>query len=225
LGVAGYDVTNVGLTDKSSVRIERMLQSIRSVLAIPAAYNLWWNVVGGPGWAKVLVSEYVQPKVGARILEIGCGPGTIARYLPRVEYVGFDVSSKYIEMARKRFPQAQFVCERVSQFSLAKQHSFDVVLALGILHHLDDQEAGQLFKIAHDALKSGGKLVTFDGVFTNDQSAAARWLLARDRGEYVRNEKGYVKIASQVFANVRTTIHHDLLRVPYTHLILECVRR
>jgi cyclopropane fatty-acyl-phospholipid synthase-like methyltransferase len=202
-----------------------MLQSIRSVLAIPAAYNLWWNLVGGPGWAKVLVSEYVQPKVGARILEIGCGPGTIARYLPQAEYVGFDVSSKYIEMARKRFPQAQFVCERVSQFSLAKQQSFDVVLALGILHHLDDQEAGQLFKIAHDALKSDGKLVTFDGVFTNDQSAAARWLLARDRGEYVRNERGYVKIASQVFTNVRTTIRHDLLRIPYTHLILECVRR
>jgi len=202
-----------------------MLQSIRSVLAIPAAYNLWWNVVGGPGWAKVLVSEYVQPKEGARILEIGCGPGTIARYLPQAEYVGFDVSSKYIEMARKRFPQAQFVCERVSQFSLAKQQSFDVVLALGILHHLDDQEAGQLFRIAHDALKSGGKLVTFDGVFTNDQSAAARWLLARDRGEYVRNERGYVKIASQVFANVRPTIRHDVLRIPYTHLILECVRR
>jgi 2-polyprenyl-3-methyl-5-hydroxy-6-metoxy-1,4-benzoquinol methylase len=225
LNVAGYDVTNVGLKGKSSVRIGRMLQSIRSVLAIPAAYNLWWNLVGGPGWAKVLISEYVQPKVGARILEIGCGPGTIARYLPQAEYVGFDVSSKYIEMARKRFPQAQFVCERVSQFSLAKQHSFDVVLALGILHHLDDQEAGQLFKIAHDALKSDGKLVTFDGVFTNDQSAAARWLLARDRGEYVRNERGYVKIASQVFANVRTTIRHDLLRIPYTHLILECVRR
>jgi cyclopropane fatty-acyl-phospholipid synthase-like methyltransferase len=201
-----------------------MLQSIRSVLDVPAAYNLWWNAVGGPRWAKVLVDEYVQPQAGARILEIGCGPGTIAGYLPGTEYVGFDVSSKCIERARKRFPEAQFLCERVSQFSLAKQQRFDVVLALGIVHHLDDQEASQLFKIAYDALESGGKLVTFDGVFTNDQSAAARWLLARDRGEYVRNEGEYVKIASQVFANVRAKIRHDLLRIPYTHLILECVR-
>ena len=201
-----------------------MLESIRSVLAIPAAYNLWWNVIGGPAWAKVLVSEYVQPRVGVRILEVGCGPGTIARYLPQADYVGFDVSSKYIEMARKRFPQAQFVCERVSRFSLAKQQSFDVVLAIGIVHHLDDHEARQLFQIAYDALKSGGKLVTFDGVFTNDQSVAARWLLARDRGEHVRNEGGYVKIASQVFVNVRASVRHDLLRIPYTHLILECVR-
>ena len=201
-----------------------MFQSIRSVLAIPAAYNLWWKVVGGPAWAKVLVGQYIQPRVGARILEIGCGPGTIAGYLPDSEYVGLDVSSKYIEMARKRFPRAQFVCERVSQFSLAKQQSFDAVLALGIVHHLDDQEAGQLFQIAYDALKSGGKLVTFDGVWTHDQSAAARWLLARDRGEYIRNEREYVKIASEVFANVKASVRHDLLRIPYTHLVLECVR-
>lgn len=55
-------------------------------------------------------------------------------------YLGFDLSSRYIELAKKRFPQAEFVCERVSQFSLAKQHSFEVVLALGIVHHLEDEE-------------------------------------------------------------------------------------
>jgi len=201
-----------------------MLQSIRSVLAIPAAYNFWWNVVGGPGFAKTLVREYLHPPVGARILEIGCGPGTIVGYLPQVEYLGFDLSSSYIETARKRFPQAQFVCERVSQFSLAKEQSFDAVLALGVVHHLDDQEAGQLFQIAHDALKSGGKLITVDGVWADDQSPAARWLLARDRGEYVRKESEYTGIASQVFRNVKASIRHDLIRIPYSHLILECVR-
>ena len=201
-----------------------MFQSIRSVLAIPAAYNLWWRAVGGPAWAKVLVGQYIQPRAGARILEIGCGPGTIAGYLPDSEYVGFDMSSKYIEIARKRFPQAQFICERVSQFSLSKQQSFDAVLALGVVHHLDDQEARQLFQIAYNALKSGGKLITFDGVWTNDQSPAARWLLARDRGEHVRNEGEYVNIASQVFANVKASVRHDLIRIPYSHLILECVR-
>ena len=201
-----------------------MLQSLRSVLAIPAAYTFWWNVIGGPASARVLVREYVQPRVGARILEIGCGPGTIVGYLPQVEYLGFDLSSKYIEMARKRFPRAQFVCERVSQFSLAKQQSFDAVLAFGIVHHLDDQEARQLFQIAYDALKSGGKLVTFDGVFTDDQTPSARWLLARDRGEHVRNQGEYVNLASQVFADVRASVRHDLIRIPYSHLILECVR-
>lgn len=201
-----------------------MLRSIRSILAVPVVYQLWWNVVGGPGRAKVLISEYIKPGVGGRILEIACGPGTIVGYLPQSEYVGFDISSRYIERARKRFPHAQFFCERVGQFSPVSQQSFDTVLALGIVHHLDDEEARQLFQIAYDVLKSGGKLVTLDGVWTENQSSIARWLLARDRGEYVRNEQEYLRIASQVFRNVRSSIRHDLLRIPYSHLILECVR-
>src|SRR6266496_1434210 len=195
-----------------------MLRSFRSVLAVPAAYRLWWRLVGGPAWAKVLVQDYIQPMAGARILEIGCGPGTILRYLPESEYLGFDLSSKYIEMAKKRFPHAQFVCERVSQFSLAKHPSFDLVLALGIVHHLEDGEAKQLFQIAHDALKPGGKLVTVDGVWTCAQSPAARWLLARDRGEFIRSEKEYMGIASQVFGSVKPSVRHDLLRIPYSHM-------
>jgi cyclopropane fatty-acyl-phospholipid synthase-like methyltransferase len=202
-----------------------MAQYLRRVLAIPAAYQLWWNVVGGPALAKVLVNDYIQPNAGARILEIGCGPGTIFGYLPQSDYLGFDLSPEYIDLARRRFPKARFVCERVSQFSLANEHNFDVVLALGIVHHLEDAEARQLFQIAYDALKPGGKLVTQDGVWTDDQSPAARWLLARDRGEHIRNERGYLGIASQVFSDINPSIRHDLLRIPYTHLILECTRR
>jgi hypothetical protein len=48
--------------------------------------------------------------------------------------------------------------------------------------------------------------------------------LARDRGEYVRSEQEYVRIASQVFGNVEAAVQHDLLSIPYTHLILSCVR-
>ncbi len=201
-----------------------MTQHLRRVLAIPAAYQLWWNLVGGPALAKVLINEYVRPTAGKRILEIGCGPGTIVGYLPPSDYLGFDLSPKYIELARKRFPKANFVCERVSQFSLAKEESFDLVLAFGIVHHLGDAEARQLFQIAYDALKPGGKLVTIDGVWADGQSRAARLLLARDRGEHIRSEREYVGIASQVFSNIRPSVRHDLLRIPYSHLILECIR-
>jgi SAM-dependent methyltransferase len=201
-----------------------MLQSIRSVLAVPHAYQLWSNVVGGPACTKTLVDEYLRPPVGVRILDIGCGPGTILSYLPESEYLGFDLSSRYIERARRRYPQAQFVCERVSQFSLKERGSFDVVLALGVVHHLDDTEARQLFQVAYDALRPGAKLVTVDGVWTKDQSPIARWLLARDRGGHIRSEQEYLGLASKVFKEVRPSVRHDLLRIPYSHLILECVR-
>ncbi len=201
-----------------------MIRTIRSVLALPQAYQLFWNVIGGPARSRTLVTEFIRPKAGDRILEIGCGPGTIVPYLPKSEYIGFDASADYIEQARRRFPQARFVCERVSEYSLPERSYFDSVLALGILHHLDDAESLKLFKIAHEALKPGGKLVTLDGVWTNNQSSAAKALLARDRGEFVRSEEGYVKMASQVFDNVKATVRDNMLRIPYTHVILECIR-
>jgi len=201
-----------------------MIRTIRSVLAVPQAYQLFWNVIGAPARSRTLVGEYIRPRAGDRILEIGCGPGTIVPYLPACEYVGFDASAEYIEQARRRFPQARFVCERVSEYRLPEAAYFDRVLALGIVHHLDDAEALQLFQIAEKALKPGGKLVTLDGVWTGRQSAAARALLARDRGEFVRSEEGYVRIASRAFDNVKASIRHDLLRIPYTHIILECIR-
>ncbi len=89
-----------------------MAQYLRRVLAIPAAYQLWWNMVGGSALAKILVNEYIQPKTGARILEIGCGPGIIVRYLPPSDYLGFDLSPEYIKLAQRRFPKARFLCER-----------------------------------------------------------------------------------------------------------------
>jgi cyclopropane fatty-acyl-phospholipid synthase-like methyltransferase len=201
-----------------------MIRTIRSVLALPQAYQLFWNVIGGAARSRTLVAEYIRPKAGDRILEIGCGPGTIVPYLPPCEYVGFDASAQYIEQARRRFPQARFVCERVSEYTLPQRSYFDSVLALGILHHLGDPEASQLFQIAHQALKPGGKLVTLDGVWTNAQSSAARALLARDRGEFIRDEAGYVGMASKVFNNVKATVRDGLLRIPYTHIILECIR-
>jgi len=205
-----------------------MIRRIRSVLARPWAYQLFFNLIGAPGRSRVLVRDYIRPRPGDRILEIGCGPGTIVPYLPESEYVGFDLSQEYIEQARKKFsakfPRTKFVCERVSEYTLPQREYFEIVLALGILHHLDDSEALQLFRISHDALKPGGKLVTLDGVWTDDQSRSARYLLARDRGQFVRAEQQYIGLASEVFSKVTPSIRHDLLRIPYTHLVLECIR-
>jgi SAM-dependent methyltransferase len=197
---------------------------LRSVLAVPQAYQLYWTLIGGAARSRVLVNEYVRPKPDDRILEIACGPGTIVPYLPQSGYVGFDANSYYIERARKRFTRAKFVCERVSEYSLPDKGSFDIVLALGIVHHLDDAEAAQLFRIAHQALKPGGKLFTLDGVWTDGQSAATRYLLAHDRGQFIRTEPQYMQLASQVFRECHASIRPDLLRIPYTHIILECVR-
>jgi len=201
-----------------------MIEKIRSVLEHPWAYQLFFNVIGAPERSRILVRDYIHPRPGDNVLEIGCGPGTIVPYLPKTNYIGFDASPEYIREASNRFPEAKFVCERVSQYTLPHHHYFDVVLALGIIHHLDDSEAADLFRIGHSALKPGGRMITLDGCYTANQAGVKRSLLLRDRGRFVRNEAEYRNLAGEWFATVKSHLREDLLRIPYTHLILECER-
>ena len=96
------------------------------------------------------------------------------------------------------------------------------MLAAGVLHHLDDTRAVSLFNLARKALKPGARLVTFDGCFVAGQPKLARFVVSRDRGQYVRESAEYAKLAEQVFPQVRSFVRHDLLRIPYTHVILQC---
>ena len=201
-----------------------ILESARSVLAIPAIYRLWNLIARGVAEAK-FVKEYVRPRPGNRILDIGCGPGDIVPYLPDLEYVGFDESESYIRTARAKYGhRATFICERVRSHTLKEQSSFDIVLAVGVLHHLDDNESLKLFELAWAALKPGGRLVTYDGCFVPDQSYLARFFISRDRGRHVRTREEYLNLALNVFSHVDVSIRHDIMRIPYTIIILECQR-
>lgn len=201
-----------------------MIEAVRSVLSRSWAYQSFWHAVGGEERNRVLLRDYIRAAPGDRVLDIGCGPGTMVPYLPGTDYVGIDSSSEYIERARERYPRARFVCQRVGEYDLVEPDCFDIVLALGVLHHLDDDEALTLFQIARAAMKPGARLITLDGVLTDDQSQVVKYLLARDRGRFVRSEADYRKIASKVFTKVESSVRHDLLRIPYTVLILTCMR-
>jgi SAM-dependent methyltransferase len=201
-----------------------MIETFRPILNLPWAYQMWGSVVGSDGYRKTLATEHIRAKQSDKILDVGCGPGSMVPYLPRSEYVGFDANPDYIQQARRRFPEAHFTCDRVNEYSLPQSEYFDIVIALGILHHLDDPEAVQLFRMARRTLKPQGRLITLDGVWVAGQSRFAKFLLSRDRGRFVRHAEQYVTLASTSFSTVNSTVRHDMLRIPYSHLILECKR-
>jgi hypothetical protein len=61
-----------------------------------------------------------------------------------------------------------------------------------------------------------------DGCYSDDQSRVARYLLESDRGAYVRSVEGWLELVRPVFPTVESHLRHDLLRIPFTHLIMEC---
>jgi SAM-dependent methyltransferase len=197
---------------------------LRSVLGIARVFELFKSFVNRPERYRWFVQEHVGARDGERLLDIGCGTADVLDHLPSgVDYVGFDLNPRYIEVARqRRGHRGRFYCERVDAEHRFDDHTFDVVLALGVLHHLDDDEAVELFRLAARCLRPGGRLVTIDGCYRDGQPAIARYLLSRDRGRNVRTEPGYTELASRVFGRVEATLFDDLLRFPYTHLSLRC---
>lgn len=196
---------------------------IRAVLGHPLVYEVWSRAVGATRLRRILVSDHVRPRNGDRILDLGCGPGSLVPYLPpAIDYVGVDLNPAYIASARERFGNGRRDFRVGDAAGLDSDlQGFDIAMIFALLHHLDDAAARNLLRLASGALAPGGRLVTFDPVWTADQNAAARAVIARDRGQNVRTAPQYVALAAESFTEVVATTRTDLLRIPYTHCILD----
>lgn len=168
-----------------------------------------------------MVNDYLKPQPGDSVLDIGCGTADVLDDLPVIQYYGFDPSEEYIDLARARHGErGTFVNASVSRETVTGE--FDLVMALGVLHHIDDGAAEDLFALASSVLKPTGRLVTLDPFFHDDQAAHRRFVVSLDRGGHIRRLDEYLELAQKSFQNIVSHTRTDLIRIPYTHLILEC---
>ena len=174
---------------------------------------------------EVMAKEYIRPRAGERVLDVGCGDGDIRPYLPDVDYTGVDLNDDYLRVAQRQTDdRTRFLHADVASLAGLGLGPFDCAIAVGLLHHLTDDECDSLLAAVHDALVPGGRLVTFDPVFTPTQRTTARVLAALDRGRYVRDTGGYERLAARHFDVTRRDTRNDLLPFPYSHAIFELRR-
>lgn len=203
--------------------MSQITSGIRAILSHPVIYDAMQNIMGARQARHELVEKFIKPTSNSRILDIGCGTAEILPYLPAgVGYWGFDISRPYIEAAKTRFgSRGHFHCGLLDKTALNELPKVDVVLAIGVLHHLDDDVAANLFALAREALNEGGRMITIDPCFASGQNPIARYLISQDRGQNVRDAQAYQKLACQTFSKVRGTLRHRRW-IPYTHWIMEC---
>lgn len=198
---------------------------MRAIFSSPFIYSIFQNIMGAHSIRRRFVEEFVRPLTGCAILDIGCGPADILAYLPEVDYCGFDISDAYITRAKKRFGQrGKFFCRELTHSDVDKMPNIDIVLALGLLHHLDDDSAIAVLQLASKALKPGGRLLTFDPCFDVKQNYVAHFLVGIDRGQNVRTRAEYEAIANVVFESPHVEVRHRSW-IPYTHCFMECTRK
>lgn len=200
----------------------QVTDGLRAVLSQPAVYKTFQRLMDPSGVRRRFVADFIRPVAGMKVLDLGCGPADILDDLPAVDYHGFDISAAYVAHASERFGgRGSFTCKYLELGDLAVLPKFDVVLALGLLHHLDDEEALGVVRLARAALGPGGRLVTIDPALAADQNGVARFLVRRDRGQNVRERAGYEALARQVFVSCRAEVRHQAW-IPYTHCMMEC---
>lgn len=200
----------------------QVTSGVRAVLSHPLIYSAFQSLMGAHQSRLNFVENYIKPFPDMKILDIGCGPADILDYLENVKYWGYDISESYIAKAKEKFgDRGNFSCKIFEKDDLSLLPKYDVILALGLLHHLDDDIAKELMTLAMAALKPGGKLLTLDPCFDPAQSAVARFLVSKDRGQNVRDKESYQSLASGVFSSVVADVRHQVW-IPYTHCIMEC---
>lgn len=79
---------------------------------------------------------------------------------------------------------------------------FDIVIVGGVLHPMTYEDARTLFSTAARVLKPGGRVVSLDNIYVDNQNPIARFIISRDRGQNVRTPEGYRALATNVFDHV-----------------------
>jgi SAM-dependent methyltransferase len=189
-------------------------------LEISSVYAKLMGFLLGANTYSTLVNEYIQPMPGISVLDVGCGPAEILELLQDVNYIGLDHNPNYIATATKKYgAKGTFICAGVDQLNDFGLKTFDRIIILGVMHHLDDAQLAKLMMSLKDRLNQGGTLITFDVAYEDKQNLIAKLLAKNDRGKFVRTKEQYLKFIQVSFKNELADIRHDLLRVPYTHLL------
>jgi SAM-dependent methyltransferase len=166
--------------------------------------------------------EHVRARPGSRVLDLGCGPGHALEVLGDVDYLGVDLSAEYIAAARERHgDRGRFRVVDVGADDLADAGRFDIVLAMGLLHHLDDSALRRMLTTVRSRLAPGARFVAIDPTLAEGQHPISRWLVSLDRGQHVRPPDALRALVAEVLPQTSASVRHDLLRVPYTHVVLE----
>lgn len=168
------------------------------LLEQPWVYRAWQAPFADQKFATVLAHNDLGRV--RRVLDIGCGPGTNAKYFAHTGYLGVDINQRYIENARRRY-RREFVACDVRTYKPPRDARFDFVLVNSFLHHLNSEDVYSILGHVSTVLADDGHVHILELVMPPDASISrllARW----DRGKFARPREEWEAMFSKFFEPV-----------------------
>lgn len=175
-----------------------------------------------------LIARKLRLKPGARVLDIGCGWGSLALYLAQhhdARVTGITLSSAQLEVARRRGQErglADQVEFRLEDYRLT-EGAFDAIVSVGMFEHVGRPQYARFFRQLSQLLKADGVgLVHTIGRLT-PPSANNAWI-----DKYIF-PGGYIPAASEVLPAVEDSglllTDLEIWRTHYARTLAEWRRR
>ena len=123
------------------------------------------------------VVDLLAPKRDEKILDLGCGEGTLAQEIKKYgcEVIGVDLSADMVSKTKTKGIEAYVM----GATDLAFEGEFDAVFSNAVLHWVKD--APSSIKQVHKALKSEGRFVAEFGGYENIKSLIDAMQLVFDK--------------------------------------------
>jgi|GEM_PF-2572280 len=130
------------------------------------AYNYNMKIFKELGyWEETgIATRKIASKKDYTVLDLGCGNGVSTNNIKGQLVIGLDLSESQLIKAKKDFTNKQFIVGDAIKLPF-KDDSFDLVLAINLLHHIPNTE--KVLEECWRVLKKGGHFLSVDPNFYN----------------------------------------------------------
>jgi SAM-dependent methyltransferase len=111
-------------------------------------------------WYGFHFKGFIPSDRNSRIVDVGCGTGTILRWLKQEGYTrltGVDVSPEQVEAAKDGLDD--IVLGEATGFLSTRAEHFDQIIAIDLIEHLTKDELIEFLDACREALRAGGRLL------------------------------------------------------------------
>ena len=132
------------------------------------------DIFGAKKAAVWLSKNFYKVQSGAKITDIGCGPGSLLRsyykhlFPSDINYHGIDPLKIIFYLPKREFGHSVNFYHGTTENYIndLRFRNSDIIFCCGVLHHIDDNQVLSLFDFVHSNLKPNGGRFSRDGTST-----------------------------------------------------------